>query len=203
MAASRPNLILHPVRIRLLAALARRELTPRQLSTLLPDIPQATLYHHLGILRRAGLLRVVSERQVRGAIEKRYALNEEQSMLRPEDLARASREDHLRYFTIFLAMLLDDFTRYLQHGAPDAPIDLFADGAAYGQTPFYVSDDELIQAGAAVRQALLPFLHNEPAPHRRRRLFATITIPDLEPAELEGAEDASREVGLPTNTHEE
>ena len=68
MAPSRADLIMHPVRMRLLATLAHRQLTPRQLSQLLPDIPQATLYHHLGILTRAELLRVVSERQIRGAV---------------------------------------------------------------------------------------------------------------------------------------
>lgn len=177
MAASRANLILHPVRLRLLAALARRQLTAHQLSALLPEVPQATLYHHLGILTRAGLLRVVSERQVRGAVEKLYALDEGQAFLGPDDMAHASREEHLRYFTLFVAMLLGDFARYLDQ--QEAPIDLFADGAGYREMPFYLSDDEFAQAAAAVNQALLPFLKNEPAPHRRRRLFATIVFPDV------------------------
>jgi DNA-binding transcriptional ArsR family regulator len=177
MTTARADLILHPVRMRLLAALARRELTARQLSELLPDVPQATLYHHLGMLTRAGLLRIVSQRQVRGAVEKRYALAEDNTSLSPADLASASRNDHLRYFTIFVATLLGDFARYLQR---DAPIDLFADGAGYRETPFYLSDDEFAQAAAAFNQALLPFLGNQPAPHRRRRLFAIITFPDAE-----------------------
>lgn len=195
MATSRADLILHPVRLRLLAALARRQLTARQLSELLPDIPQATLYHHLGTLTRAGLLRIVSERRVRGTVEKCYALADDLALsLSPADLANASREDHLRYFTIFVATLLGDFARYLQQGDPDAPIDLLADGVGYRETPFYLSDDELIQAAKAINQALLPFLKNEPAPHRRRRLFATILIPDAEP----GA--ASRDGETPTDT---
>lgn len=194
MPASRADLILHPVRLRLLAALARRQLTARQLSELLPDVPQATLYHHLGTLTRAGLLRVVSERRVRGTVEKRYALADDDASLSPADLANASREDHLRYFTIFVATLLGDFARYLQQ---DAPIDLLADGVGYREMPFYLSDDELVQAAVAVNQALLPFLRNEPAPHRRRRLFATILIPDAEPV------TASRDAEAPTDSREE
>jgi DNA-binding transcriptional ArsR family regulator len=178
VAASRANLILHPVRMRLLGTLARRQLTARQLGELLPDVPQATLYHHLGTLTGARLLRVVSERPVRGTVEKLYALAEDQAILGPADLASASRDDHLRYFTTFLAMLLGDFARYLQR---EGPIDLFADGAGFRETAFYLSDDELAQAAAAVNQALLPFLSNQPAPHRRRRLLATITFPDVEP----------------------
>ncbi len=193
MATSRTDLILHPVRIRLLAQLARRQLTARQLSELLPDIPQATLYHHLGTLTRAGLLRVVSERQVRGTVEKLYAIADDNAALGPADLAHATRDDHLRYFTVFVAMLLGDFARYLQQ---DAPIDLFADGAGYRETPFYLSDDEFAQAAAAVTQALLPFLKNQPAPHRRRRLFALITFPAAESA------DTRPDAGPPTTSEE-
>jgi DNA-binding transcriptional ArsR family regulator len=178
MATSRPDLILHPVRLRLLAALARRQLTARQLSELLPDIPQATLYHHLGKLTSSGLLRVVSERQVRGAVEKKYALDEESAVLRPADLQDITREDHLRYFTIFVAMVLGDFARYLQQGAPEEPLNPYADGVSYSEGPLYLSDEEFTQAAAALRQALLPFISNEPAPNRRRRLLTTIVFPD-------------------------
>ena len=194
MATSRADLILHPVRMRLLVALARRQLTAAQLSELLPDVPQATLYHHLGILTRAGLLRVVSERPVRGTVEKLYALADDNALLSPADLAHASREDHLRYFTIFVATLLADFARYLQQ---DAPVDLLADGVGYHETPFYLSDDEFAQAAAAVNQALLPFLGNQPAPRRRRRLFATIVFPDAASA------DAPHDAEPSTNTAEE
>lgn len=175
MANSRADLVLHPVRLRLLAALARRQLTARQLSAVLPDVPQATLYHHLGLLTRAGLLRIASERPVRGATEKLYSLPDDDALLSPDELANASREDHLRYFTIFVAMLLSDFARYLQK---DAPIDPSADGVSYREVPFYLSDDEFAQAKAAASEALRPFLSYQPAPGRRRRLYATIVFPD-------------------------
>jgi DNA-binding transcriptional ArsR family regulator len=194
VATSRADLILHPVRMRLIVALARRQLTARQLSELLPDVPQATLYHHLGTLTRAGLLRVVSERQVRGAVEKVYAVTDDSALLSPADLANATREDHLRYFTIFVTSLIGDFARYLQQ---DAPIDLLADGVGYRQTPFYLSDDELVEAATALNRALLPYFANQPAPGRRRRLFSTILCPDVE------APESSRDAGSSTSTPEE
>ena len=177
MATSRTDLVMHPVRMRLLATLARRQLTPRQLGELLPDVPPATLYHHLGLLTRAGLLRVVDERPVRGTVEKRYTLVDDTASLTPSELAKATRDDHLGYFTIFVATLLADFARYMQQ---DAPIDPLADGVAYRQTPFYLSDEEYAQAAAAVSQALLPYYNNPPATHRRRRLIAMIVIPDVD-----------------------
>jgi DNA-binding transcriptional ArsR family regulator len=166
--------------MRLLITLARRELAVRQLSELLPDVPQATLYHHLSILTKAGLLRVVSERPVRGTVEKMYTVAVDNTYLSPADLANASREDHLRYFTMFVSTLLSDFARYLQQ---DNPIDLFADGVAYQETPFYLSDDEFAQASKALNQALGPFLDNQPAPRRHRRLFAFVTFPEAESLE--------------------
>jgi len=193
VATARADLILHPVRMRLLVALARRQLTAGQLSALLPDVPQATLYHHLGILTRAGLLRVVSARPVRGTVEKRYALADDTAVLSAADLANASREDHLRYFTLFVASLLADFARYLQQ---DAPLDFLADGVGYHETPFYLSDEEFAQAAAAVNHALLPFLGHQPAPHRRRRLFATIVFPDT----LDESADARHDAGPSTLT---
>ena len=180
MAISRANVILHPVRMRLLVALARRQLTARQLGELLPDVPAATLYHHLGVLTRAGLLRVVSERPIRGAVEKLYTIADDHVTLSPDELARASREDHLRYFTIFVATLLSDFDRYLP---AEGPINLLADGAGYRETPFYLSDEEVLQAATAVNQALLPFLSYGSTPNRRRRLLALVTFPDAEPAD--------------------
>ena len=116
--------------------------------------------------------------------------------LSPEELANASRDDHLRYFTIFVTTLLSDFARYLRQ---DAPVDLHADGVAYQEVPFYLSDDELAQAGAAMNQAALPFLENQPAPHRRRRLFAVAIFPDNEPADT----PPSQHDGPPTNTTSE
>jgi DNA-binding transcriptional ArsR family regulator len=194
MPHSRVDLILHPVRMRLIITLARRELTTRQLSELLPDVPQATLYHHLGILTKAGLLRVVSERPVRGTVEKVYTVAVDNASLSPDDLANASRDDHLRYFTTFVSALLSDFSRYLQQ---DRPIDLFADRVSYGETPLYLSDDELAQSSSALTQALSPFLDNQPAPDRHRRLFAFITFPDA------GSVDTESDVGPDGNAAED
>jgi DNA-binding transcriptional ArsR family regulator len=180
MPLSRADLVLHPVRLRLVVALARRQLTAHQLSELLPDIPQTTLYQHLGLLTRAGYLQVVSERHVRGTVEKRYAFAETSPLLTPADLANLSSNEHLRLFTIFVTTLIGEFARYLEQHTSNVPIDLFADRVGYRELPLYLSDDEFDAAQEALNQALLPFLRQEAAPHRRRRLFSVITFPDAE-----------------------
>lgn len=183
MQPSKPDLILHPIRLRIILALARgRPLTAQELGAALLDVPQATLYRHLNRLHKAGVLSVVEERPVRGAVERVYALREESVDLSP-DLANASREDHMRYFTTFVASLLGEFARYLQRDT----IDLLADGVGYRQVALNLSDEELVQMAAALNAVLLPLLSNPPAPGRRRRILTTILMPAPEPPDAEVA----------------
>ncbi len=172
--------MLHPVRMRVLMALAGSQgMTPLQMSEQLSDVPQATLYRHINRLAGAGLLRLVEERPVRGTLEKVYALDQAgQSHLDGEAMAQLTKEDHLRYFTAFAVSLLDQFSRYLSH---HPAVDLAADGAGYTQVPLFMTDNELVEFSQAINQALLPYL--EPAgtqpggQERKKRLFATIMMP--------------------------
>jgi DNA-binding transcriptional ArsR family regulator len=197
----RGDVLLHPVRMRIVVALAGRALTPSQLRAELADVPQATLYQHLGKLTRAGALRVVAERPVRGAVERVYALNEGSAALHPPALdpanvARTPPEEWRRYYAVFMAALLADGSRYL---ASDAP-DLLRDGFGFRQVALNLSNEEFQAMVIAMNTAIAPYLANGPEPGRRRRLFATIMIPQAvappdepdadapaEPAPSEGA----------------
>jgi Fe2+ or Zn2+ uptake regulation protein len=64
------KLRLHPVRLRILEAfLGDRKLTTADLRAELPDISAASLYRHIAFLVEGGVLEVVAERRVRGAVE--------------------------------------------------------------------------------------------------------------------------------------
>src|SRR3954449_8021597 len=95
------ELLMHPVRMRILMAVATRNLTPLQLAEELVNVPQATLYRHLNKLVQAKILRVVEERPVRGTVEKVYGINYETIKLGNQDLLQASREELLEFFTNF------------------------------------------------------------------------------------------------------
>jgi DNA-binding transcriptional ArsR family regulator len=72
---STADLVLHPVRLRILQAfLGGRHLTTGDLARELPDVAQAGLYRHVSRLAKGGVLEVVGERQARGAVERTYAL---------------------------------------------------------------------------------------------------------------------------------
>jgi len=124
----RADLILHPVRLRIILAFSGgRRLTPQQVAGALPDVPQATLYRQIERLFRGGALAIAAERRVRGAVERTYVLAEGASSVSPEDLAKSSRDDHLGYFTAFAAGLIAQFEQYLER--PE--IDFLKDGVGY------------------------------------------------------------------------
>jgi DNA-binding transcriptional ArsR family regulator len=173
--------ILHPVRMRIILALAQgRALTAQQLGAELSDVAQATLYRHLNRLLTAGVLKVQEERQVRGALERVYALRTEVIDATP-DVLSASREDNMRYFTMFVAGLLGEFARYLRRER----VDFAADGVGYRQEVLYLSDEEFTRMVTAFNAAIAPALANGPAPGRRRRVFTSIVMPGDEEPESE------------------
>ncbi|GEM_PF-5853752 len=63
--------IAHPIRMRILEALSQQAMSPLDLSKVLA-LKSTTLYHHVETLHDAGLIEVVSERQLRGCVEKTY-----------------------------------------------------------------------------------------------------------------------------------
>ena len=189
MAERTEDLILHPVRLRLIVLLGTEpRLTPQQLAERLPDVPPATLYRHIKKLTAAGLLAVVEQRQVRGAQEKVYALADER-FLKTGALDELTREDHMRLFVRFQAALIGSFGRYLQRDQ----CNLVADGVSFRQASVYLTDEEfgqlVIKLGATLREAMA----NGPAPDRYRRSISTIIIPESElpPASPETKQEES------------
>lgn len=174
MAASKSDLILHPVRMRVLLELAREQQTVRQLAAGLPDVAQATLYRHLNTLVQGGVLAVVEERLVRGTLERTYALAEQGARLNAEDLAALGKDDHLRHFTMFVTSLLSDFSRYLER---TAEVDFEADGVGYYKAQFYLNDNELRTLQAAMQALVVPLQAHQPAEGRHRHLVSAVLLP--------------------------
>jgi DNA-binding transcriptional ArsR family regulator len=64
------DLLLHPVRLRIVQALVKQPMTASGLKEVLGDVAQATLYRHIKALENGGMLDIVAERQVRGTVER-------------------------------------------------------------------------------------------------------------------------------------
>jgi DNA-binding transcriptional ArsR family regulator len=171
------DLVLHPIRMRIIMALAGREMTAQQMGERLGDVPPATLYRHLSRLTKAGILEVTAENPVRGMLEKVYTLSQQNTQVDPQEFAAMSRDDHLRYFTTYMATLLDDFSRYVKNAEP---MNVLTDGVGYQKFPLDLNEEEFVAVANGINAAFIPYLNNSPAPGRKRRLFAIIVMPDIE-----------------------
>lgn len=168
------DLLLHPVRLRIVQAfLGDRALTTGALSAELADIPTASLYRHVSRLVEAGVLAVVAERRVRGALERTYELRLAATAIGPEELASMSADEHRQAFLAFVATLLGDFDRYLAQG----DIDLQRDGVSYRIAGLWLDDAEYAELLGEITRALQPRLANQPGPGRRRRILGSVLLP--------------------------
>jgi DNA-binding transcriptional ArsR family regulator len=168
------DLLLHPVRLRIVQTVLGRRLTPGEIQKQMSDIPQASLYRHINTLEEGGLLAVVDRRPVRGGVERTYAVVEEAVSLQQEDLEGATSKEVFRHFATFVGTLLTDFAAYLT----TSDLNLAADRVGFRQIPLWLTDAEFDELAAEFVQALQSRLDRQPSPERRRRLFTTIVMPD-------------------------
>jgi len=173
------NLLLHPVRMRVVVALAGgTPMTVQQLAAHLGDVPAATLYRHIGALADAGVLVVVGERPVRGTSERTYALNHDQAGLGPGDLASASPDQLVQAFSTFVTTLITAYAGFVNE--PRA----VAGEAAWFLTPLHMTDEQFATFGAELQAVLQRAMASPPGPGSRRRTLATILIPEASKGDL-------------------
>jgi DNA-binding transcriptional ArsR family regulator len=177
---SRAEVLLHPVRLRVVQTLAALgQATVADLAAALEDVPAPSLYRHIGKLKAAGLLEVVSKRRVRGTVEKTYALEAGGANLTGEDIAGADVETHGRWFLTFALGLNDKLTRALQLKVEAGEgIDFVRDGIGYHTVPLWLDDDELKAMSAELNVVLARYLEHRPGAGRKLRSFSTVLMPE-------------------------
>jgi DNA-binding transcriptional ArsR family regulator len=165
------ELLVHPVRLRIVHAMSGGEqLTTAQLCARLPDVSQATVYRHVGVLADAGVLAVDGEHRVRGAVERSFRLRREKVTV---DAEAAAAADYREVFAVAMATLIAEFSAYLDHGDAD-PV---GDQVGFRQHAVWLSQDELTDLITDLRAAIVPRLGHEPTPGRRRHLLSPILFP--------------------------
>ena len=184
VAGSPIDAIVHPVRLRILLAFGAERRTTEELVAALPDVPQASLYRHLNRLIRAGVLQVVDDAVPRRGNSRTYVPAAAAGRLGPEDLAGASREDHLRYFAAYLAALMSAFRAYIDGDS----IDFVADGTSYWMAPLSLSPGDLGELKAGIRKELQESGEKAPAGDGRRQVIAVAVIPSPPPRSDQGME---------------
>jgi len=168
------DLLLHPVRLRIVQAfLGDRALTTTMLREELPDVPAASLYRHVARLVDAGVLAVVAERRVRGALERTYVLRLSAARINLDEVAAMTADEHRQTFLAFVAGLLGDFDRYISREGAD-PVH---DGVSFNAAAMWLDDTEFLGLLRDLARVLQPRVANPPGPGRKRRMLTTVLLP--------------------------
>jgi len=168
------KLLLHPVRLRIVKAfLGDRALTTAQLAAELDDVPAGSLYRHVALLAREGVLQVVAERRVRGAVERTYTLRLFAARVGADEAAAMTAEEHGQAFMAYVAGMLADADRYLAAGQSDP----LRDGAEYRVGAVWLTDAEFAEFLRDLAAVAQPRLANAPGKGRRRRMVYTVFLP--------------------------
>ena len=172
------ELILHPVRVRIIHAMSGgRVRTTSDLCARLPDVSKATVYRQVGLLTQGGVLEVAGEQRVHGAMERRYRLSQSRPVIDAEMATSMTLEDHRRGFVAAMSALMAEFNRYLDSEHPD-PV---ADSVGYRQIPLWLTPEEV----AELCERLVPYVRamgaNSPTPLRRLYLLSPIFFPVPDP----------------------
>jgi hypothetical protein len=182
------DLLLHPVRLRIVQAfLGDRALTTTQLAAELDDVPAGSLYRHVAMLTKAGVLQVVAERRVRGAVERTYTLRLVAAQIQPDEVAAMTAAEHRQAFMAYVAGLLADFDRYFAGAACD-PVH---DGVGYRMTAMWLTDAEYADFNRDLVSVVQPRMANAPGQGRRRRMLYSVLL--RAPEELASAGTAATE----------
>ncbi|MEV0790928.1 hypothetical protein [Kribbella sp. NPDC050459] len=167
------DVLLHPIRWRIVQRALGREVTTTDLKRDLPDIPTTTLYRHVAALIDAGYLTVVRERKIRGTTERTLSLDQTKVGRMDEREARAmTPEQHRQAFLTMLTRLAADFDRVVDNG--DLSPRLHQLG--YSQLALYLSPDDMETFRAGFTELVEPYLAE--APGKDRIVLSMFSLPD-------------------------
>ncbi len=176
------QLLLHPVRVRLVHALfGGGTRTTSELCQRLPDVSRATLYRQISLLVEGGVVEVASEQRVHGAVERHYRLHRSKAGVDPESAAAMTLEDHRHGFAAAVAALVAAFNSYLDRPRANPT----ADSVGYRQIPLWLNHEELDDLLQTMRNLIAGKLENAAGSDRRRYLLSPILFP-LEEYEMTG-----------------
>lgn len=166
--------ITNPVKCKLLLEIYSQErATAKHLSDTLGDIPQATLYRNLKKMLSDGILKVVEETQVRGTVEKTYALAFNLNSDFETILAENSGTLYMQVFMQYLIGFAKQFREYCK--SPD--INIKEDMSGFSLSHLYLSNEELTELMKGISIIIKAAEKNEPKAGRKLRTIGIIVSP--------------------------
>lgn len=166
--------ITNPVKCKLLLEInSQGKATAKHLSDTYHDIPPATLYRHLKKMLSDGILKVVEETQVRGTIEKTYALAFDLNSDLETILAENSGTLYMQMFMQYFLGFARQFREYCKF--PN--INIKKDMSGFSLAPIYLSDEELTELIKSISNIIKAVEKNEPKAGRKLRTIGIIASP--------------------------
>ena len=174
---NRLDLIIHPVRLRILEAIGNEALTTQEIADRLSDVPKSSIYRHLKQLLNGEVVRVWDTRLVNGIQEKTYRMGFG-SQLTPDDLEGMSAANHIGYFTTYVMTLLRSFGHYVNNVEKNGrSINFLKDKTGYTEATFFATDEEFDKMQMMINQALIPLITQPEGNGRVKRKIAVVTHP--------------------------
>ncbi len=174
------ELILHPVRFRILQTIDGGALTTQQIADEMIDVPKSSIYRQLKLLLDGEMIEIAETKIVNGIQEKTYRLAQK-PYLSAGDMALLSGEEHIHFFTIYIMNVLREFADYVQRSeAETGNIDMLSDRVGYTEAVVYATKAELDVLQSELNAAVMKLAGNESGNGRSRHKFAIITHPAKE-----------------------
>jgi DNA-binding transcriptional ArsR family regulator len=141
------HLVSHPVRVKALVVLVERTASPKEIADELGE-KIGTVSHHVHELRKMGLIQLVDEKRVRGAVEHFY-----RAVLRPiwsnEQWAELSVEERMRFAAWTMQLILCDAAEAMDAGTFNTRSDTHT-----SRTPLYLDEQGWREVGQIQDEAL-------------------------------------------------
>ncbi len=164
----------HPIKCKLLLELySAGKATAKQLAEIYNDIPQATLYRYLKRMTNDGILKVIEENQVRGTVEKTYAVAIGLDSMGQELVGENAGDAYMQMFMQYVFGFIKQFQEYCKN--PD--INISKDQSGFSLAPIYANDEELASAIAEYVKIVQSLYKNQPTPDRKLRTLGLIISP--------------------------
>lgn len=161
------EIILNPIRMRIIQELSTgKSITANELCERISDVPRTTMYRHINILIDNNILFVVSEKKVRGSLERTIALNI------TEITKHNTIENGAQNAFGFLMSNYAKFHSYFSGKNPNPAKDRIF----LNNTVLMMSDTEFDQFIVELRELILRY-NFETADGRRPRDFSIISSP--------------------------
>lgn len=161
------EIMLNPVRMRIIQALSTGQgITVTELCEKISDVPRTTMYRHIKILLDNNILYVVSEKKIRGSLERTLALNVGE-ISKHNTLENASQ--------LAMGFLMNRYARFHKYFGGDNP-DPGGDRIFLNNTVLMMSDTEFDQFLTELRELILKY-NFEIGDKRKARDISIISSP--------------------------